>query len=218
MKLAVIGATGLVGNAVVKEAAGRGHEVVAFARHIDKVYKDDKVIPEVADVNAPEFAEQLKGFDGVISTFNGGWTNPNSGADTAKGAKSITAAAKKAAVPYILIVGGAGSLYVAPGKQLIDTPDFPEAIYPAANAARNWLNDLKKESGLNWAFISPAAAFASGEISFERTGNYRMGQDDVMYTGDKPADISVADLAVAIVDDVEKRGHLHKRFTVAEAE
>jgi len=135
MKIAVIGATGYVGNAVVKELAARGHKVTAFARNIDKVFAADNVTAVAADVTAADFADKLQGFDAVVSAFNPGWNNPNIGADFAKGAAAITEAAKAAAVPYLLVVGGAGSLYVAPGVQLIDTPEFPQEIFAGANAA-----------------------------------------------------------------------------------
>ena len=99
MKIAVIGATGYVGNAVVKELAARGHKVTAFARNTGKVFAADNVNAVAADVNATDFADKLQGLDAVVSAFNPGWNNPNIGADFAKGAAAITEAAKAAAVP-----------------------------------------------------------------------------------------------------------------------
>ncbi|TDQ59868.1 hypothetical protein EDC45_0530 [Mesocricetibacter intestinalis] len=214
MRIAVIGATGTVGRGVVAEAAARGHQVTAFARNVENVQKSDNIRAVDFDVNAPEFAGQLKGFDAVVSAFNSGWTNPNAGADFAKGAAAITEAAKQAAVPYLLVVGGAGSLYIAPGVQLIDTAEFPKEIYPGANAARNWLKELQARRDLNWAFISPPPAFL-GDIH-SRSGRYRLGKDEVMFSGEQPANISLPDLACAIIDDVETKRHLFSRFTVAE--
>lgn len=215
-KFAVIGATGYVGSAVVAELASRGHQVVAFARNVDKVAQADNVQAVQVDVLSPDFAKQLQGFDGVVSAFNAGWNNPNIGADFTRGANAIVQSAKTAQVPYLLIVGGAGSLFVAPNVQLIDTPEFPKEIYDAANSARNLLNDLKDRCDVNWAFISPPALLGvTGGYSEERTGSYRLGEDDVLMNGDVPAGISVADLAIAIVDDVENKAHLFKRFTVA---
>lgn len=215
-KIAVIGATGYVGSAVVAELAGRGHQVTAFARNIDKVAKADNIQAVSFDVNSADFAEQLKGFDAVVSAFNPGWTNPNIAEDFTRGANAITEAAKAAQVPYLLIVGGAGSLYVAPNVQLIDTDAFPQEIFAGANAARNLLNDLRDRRDVNWAFISPPALLgATGGYSEDHTGEYRLGNEELLMNGEAPAGISVADLAIAIADDAEQQAHLFKRFTVA---
>ena len=216
MNLAVIGATGYVGDAVVRELAARGHAVTAFARNPAKVFAAPNVRAVAADVTAADFAAQLAGFDAVVSAFNPGWTNPHIGRDFRAGYAAILAAAKSAGVPYLLIVGGAGSLYIAPGVQVIDTPDFPKEIYDGANAARDLLTELRGRNDLNWAFISPPICLgADGGHSEDRTGKYRLGGDDALMDGDAPADISVADLAIAIADDVEQKAHLHQRFTVA---
>ena len=216
MKFAVIGATGYVGNAVVQELAARGHDVTAFARNTGKVFAAPNVRAVAADVTAAGFVEQLAGFDAVVSAFNPGWTNPNMGRDFRDGYAAILAAAKSAGVPYLLIVGGAGSLYIAPGVQVIDTPDFPKEIYDGANAARELLTELRGRNDLNWAFISPPICLgADGGHSEDRTGKYRLGGDDALMNGDAPAGISVADLAIAIADDVAQKAHLHQRFTVA---
>ena len=216
MNLAVIGATGYVGDAVVRELAARGHNITAFARNPAKVLAAANVRAVAADVTAADFAAQLAGFDAVVSAFNPGWTNPHIGRDFRAGYAAILAAAKTAQVPYLLVVGGAGSLYVAPGVQLIDTPEFPQEIFDGANAARELLRDLQARADLNWSFISPPARLgAEAGFSEERTGKYRLGQDDLLMDGDAPAGISVADLAVAIADDVEQKAHLHQRFTVA---
>lgn len=216
MKIAVIGATGYVGRAVVAELAARGHQVVALARQVEQVVAAENVSAVAADIHSADFVQQLQGVDGVVSAFNAGWSNPNIGADYTRGAAAIVAAAKAAQVPYLLVVGGAGSLYVAPDLQVIDTPDFPREIYDGANAARHLLADLKQRDDVNWAFVSPPARLgADGGFSEERTGTYRLGKDDLLMDGELPAGISVADLAIAIADDVEQRAHLHQRFTVA---
>lgn len=215
-KIAVIGATGYVGAAVVKELADRSHQVVGFARNVDKVLKANNIKAIAFDVENAKFAEQLAGFDAVVSAFNPGWHNPNIGADFTRGANAILEAAKTAAIPYLLVVGGAGSLYVAPNLQVIDTPDFPKEIYDGANAARHLLNDLRDRRDVNWAFISPPACLGEeGGFSEERLGSYRLGGEGLLMNGDEPAGISVADLAIAIADDVEQKAHLFQRFTVA---
>ncbi|MFC0820488.1 NAD(P)-dependent oxidoreductase [Moraxella marmotae] len=178
--------------------------------------KADNIQAVAFDVNSADFAEQLQGFDAVVSAFNPGWTNPNIGAEFTQGANAIVAAAKQANVPYLLIVGGAGSLYVAPNVQLIDTPDFPKEILDGANAARLLLGELQDRRDVNWSFISPPAMLgADAGFSEERTGEYRLGGNDLLMNGDEPAGISVADLAIAIADDAEQKAHLHQRFTVA---
>ena len=89
-------------------------------------------------------------------------------------------------------------------------------MYPAADAVRVLLNELRPRRDINWAFLSPAAMFAVAPVTFERSGKYQIGQDDVILDKNgAPADISVADLACAIADDVEKKAHLFQRFTVA---
>lgn len=216
-KIAVIGATGYVGTAVVKELAERGHQVVAFARNVEKVEQTKNVQAVAFDVENANFAKQLKGVDAVISAFNPGWTNPNIGADFTRGANAIIEAAKIAEVPYLLVVGGAGSLYVAPTLQVIDTPDFPKEIYDGANAARHLLNDLRERRDVNWAFVSPPAMLGvTGGYSEERTGSYRLGSEELLMNDGIPAGISVADFAIAVVDDIEQKAHLFQRFTVSE--
>lgn len=214
MKIAVIGATGLVGSATVKELAQREHEVKAIARNTEKVEAGQNIRAVQADVNDTDFYKHLEGVDAVVSAFNAGWANPNLAEDFTKGYKQILEAAKAAQVPYILVIGGAGSLYVAPELQVVDTPEFPKEIYPGANAARNLLNDLKPRRDVNWAFLSPAAMFAVNPVTFERTGKYRLGKDEVLLDKEgRPADISVSDLACVIADDVEQKKHLFERFT-----
>lgn len=168
-------------------------------------------------MNDPEFAQVLEGCDAVISAFNAGWDNPNLHDDFLKGYDSILKASKKAQVPYLLVVGGAESLYVKPGLQLIDTPEFPESVYDGADAARKLLDNLKERKDVNWAFVSPPAVFTVKPVRYERTGKYRLGKDEVQVDKNgEPADITAPDLAVALVDDVEKKAHLFERFTVAE--
>ncbi|OBX08309.1 histidine kinase [Gallibacterium salpingitidis] len=217
MKIAVIGATGLVGKGVTAELVERGHQVIGISRHADSLPKAENFTALPIDVNSGELVEALTGVDAVVSAFNGGWENSNLVADYNQGMSNILQAAEQTKVPYLLVVGGAGCLYVAPNLQLVDTKEFPPEIYPAADAIRQWLNKLKNNLTLNWAFISPAAMFAVNPPRFVATGKYRVGGNQVLLDQNgQPADISVPDLAKAIADDVEKKAHLHQHFTVAE--
>ena len=219
MKFAVIGATGYVGKAVVKELSSRGHEVTAFARHVEKVEKAQNVHAVAADVNAPDFAKKLEGFDAVVSAFHPGWTTQDIGPNYAKGGDAIVEAARKAKVSYLLIVGGAGCLLVdAKGTRLYETKGFPEAIWPTSNSATKLLLSLEQDKSVNWAFICPPAMLGvTGNYSEERRGKYREGGHELMMDSNgASAGISVADLAIAIADAAEKKSHLHDYWTVAD--
>ena len=173
MKIAVIGATGYVGNAVVQELAGRGHEVTAFTRNTDKVFQAQNVAAVSADVNAADFADKLAGFDAVVSAFNPGWNNPNIGADFTRGANNIVEAAKAAQVPYLLIVGGAGSLYVAPGLQVIDTPDFPKEIFRRCQCRTPSLGRTPAAPRRELVFRFPSGTTGRGR-RFQRRQNWQI--------------------------------------------
>jgi putative NADH-flavin reductase len=212
MKLALIGATGFVGKAVLNEALTRGHEVTAIARDTTKVeLSSDKLTLVAADVyDADKLAEVLKGNDAIVNTFNAGWANPNLYNDFIKGSEAIQQAAKTAGVKRILVVGGAGSLYAAPGLQLVDTPQFPAEWKAGATAARDYLNTLRKEEELDWTFLSPAINLHPGE----RTGKFRLGTEEPVFNEAGQAEISVEDMAVAIIDELENNQFIKRRFTL----
>ena len=217
MKIALIGGTGFVGKAVLEELLGRGHTVTALARDPAKYAPRDGVTAVLADVTSGAQVERaVAGHDAVISAYNPGWTAPALYDDFMAGTRGVLAGVKAAGVKRLLVVGGAGSLFVAPGVQLMDTPEFkelvPASILPGVRAARDALTLIQGEAALDWTFLSPAAALVPGE----RTGRFRIGADDVLMTVDgQPAGISVADLAVAIVDEIETPAHIRRRFTVA---
>lgn len=216
MKLAIIGASGFVGSVVTREALDRGHQVTALARNPEKITaKGDKLNVVEADVfNEADLVEALRGHDAVINAYNPGWTNPNIYADFIKGFKAIQQAVKKSGVKRLFIIGGGGSLYVAPDTQLVDTPQFPEEYKAGAQALRDYLNDIKKETELEWTFLSPAIEMHQG-TSGERKGAYRKGLENPVFNEAGRSIISVEDLAVAILDEIERPQHIRERFTVA---
>jgi uncharacterized protein len=215
MKVALIGA-GFVGSAILKELTNRGHEVKVLVRNPDKVTVSNNKVTVVAAnaLQADEVAEQVKGSDAVISAYNAGWTNPNLYHDFLKGSQAIQAGVKKAGVKRYIVIGGAGSLYVAPDTQLIDTPQFPADYITGASAARDYLNILKQEQELDWTFLSPAIEMHQG-TSGERKGTYRKGLENPVFDANSRSIISVEDIAVAIVDELENPKHIRQRFTVA---
>ena len=213
-KVAIIGASGFVGSNLVKEATNRGLEVTAIARNVEKINVENinKVAVDVNQVN--ELSEALKGHDVVISAFNAGWTNPNLYDDFIKGSESIQQAVKQAGVQRMIVVGGAGSLYANEKEQLVDSPDFPADIKPGATAARDYLNTLKEEKELDWVFFSPAIEMHPG-VTIGRTGKYRLGKDQPIFDENMVSKLSPEDVAVVLIDEIEKPKYHKERFTAA---
>jgi putative NADH-flavin reductase len=210
MKIAIIGATGFVGSAILNELADRKHEITAIARTPKDSANATWIAADVYDAAA--LAETLKGHDVVVNAFNPGWTNPNIYDDSIKGSKAIQEAVKQSGLKRFITIGGAGSLFVAPGLQAIDTPDFPNDIYDGANAARDYLNIIKEEKELDWAFFSPAFEMHAGTKT-GRTGKYRLGLENPVFNEEQRSILSVEDLAVVIADEIETPKHHQIRFT-----
>ena len=212
MKIALIGGTGFVGSAVLEELLQRGHQVTALARDPAKYPARDGLTVAKADVlDAAQVADAVRGADAVVSAYNPGWKEPEIYNVFLLGTRAVFDGVKRGGVKRLLVVGGAGSLFVAPGVQGVDTPHFPAEWKQGALAAREALNLIKAETSLDWTFLSPAAILEPGP----RTGKFRLGADEMLMNGDAPAKISVTDLAVAIADEIEKPQHLQKRFTAA---
>jgi putative NADH-flavin reductase len=211
MKIAVIGATGFVGSVIVQEALQRGHAVTAIMRNPDKLTPQVNLHPKQGDVyNEDEVVRLVVGHDAVISAFNPGWNNPDLYNEQVKGARSIINGVKKAGVKRLLFVGGAGSLEVEPGVQSVDLPGFPPEYKQGALATREALNMLRKETNLDWSFLSPSADLFPGQ----RTGKFRLGTDQLLEDTQGKSRISVEDYATAMIDEVEKPKHIRRRFTV----
>ena len=211
MKIALIGATGFVGSAILKEALYRAHEVTAIVRNSDTLTPHEKLRPMKGDVyNEDEVVRLVAGHDAVISAFNPGWNNPDIYNQQVKGARSIINGVKEAGVKRLLFVGGAGSLEVKPGVQSVDLPGFPPEYKQGALATREALNLLRKEPSLDWSFLSPSADLFPGQ----RTGKFRLGTDQLLADAQGKSRISVEDYATAMIDEVEKPKHIRQRFTV----
>lgn len=200
MKIALIGATGNAGACLLKELIRRGHTVTAIVRNPEKVPAHPQVIAKKGDVyDQSGLASLLKGHDAVISSVHFAASDP----------KKLIEAVRASGVKRYLVVGGAGSLEVAPGRKLIDTPEFPAPYKAEAAAGGVFLDLLRAEKELEWTFLSPSAMFVAGE----RTGKFRLGTDQLL-TNDKGSSISFEDYAIAMVDEIEKPQHVQRRFTV----
>lgn len=213
-KVAVIGATGFVGTQIVNELVNRGYGVEAIVRDASKVQQNENVSAKSVDVNnVDELANALKGNDAVISAFNAGWTNPNLYDDFLNGSVNIENAVEKSGVKRFITVGGAGSLFIE-GNQLVDGPDFPAEIKPGATAARDYLNKIKENNTLDWTFFSPAIEMHQGTAGV-RTGKYRTGLENPVFNEEGRSVLSVEDVAVVLVDELEQNNHIRERFTAA---
>ena len=215
MNVALIGATGFVGSQVLKELVSRGHQVTAIARNPDKIdVTDDLITPVAANVLDPlEVTASVTGTDAVVATYNPGWTNPNIYKEFLEGAQSIQQGVKDSGVTRFLLVGGAGSLEVAPGVQLVDTPEFPEEYKAGSEANRDYLNLLRKETELEWTYLSPAIEMHPGTSSY-KSGTYKTSLETPVFNEQGRSIIAVEDLAKAVVDEIENPQYIQKRFTV----
>ncbi|MFD1140745.1 NAD(P)-dependent oxidoreductase [Larkinella insperata] len=212
MKIALIGASGFVGSSLLNEALNRGHEVTAIVRHPEKITaENERLTVQKGDAqNDDDVASLVAGHDAVVSAYNPGWDNPNIYDDSLVGLQAIQSGTKNSGVKRLLVVGGAGSLEIAPGLQLVDTPQFPEAWKAGALAARDYLTILRKETDLDWTFLSPAIMLEPGE----RTGKFRLGTEQPVFDANGDSKISVNDLSVALLDELENPQFIRQRFTL----
>ena len=209
----LIGASGFVGTAILNELLNRGHKVTAIVRDPTKVTASNPNLKVVqADVTDTDvLIEASKGKDAVISAYNPGWKNPNIYEETLKNYPLIVDSVKKAGVERLLIVGGAGTLFYAPGKMVMDADDIPAKLLPGIKSLGEfYLNTLRKENDIDWIFLSPAANMTPGE----RTGKFRIGKDDLVVDVNGDSNISVEDYAMAMVDELEQKHHHKERFTI----
>jgi putative NADH-flavin reductase len=201
MKIAVAGASGRAGSEITKELSRRGHTVTAIARNPEKIANLPSVTPTKGDVLDQAGLTRLwAGHDVAISSIH----------FLASAPEKLIGAAKASGVGRYLVVGGAGSLEVAPGVKLVTTPGFPAQYKAEAEAGSAFLDLLRQEKELNWTFISPPALFVEGE----RTGKFRLGTDQLLTAADGKSWITFADYAIALADEIERPSHLRQRFTV----
>ncbi len=202
MKVALIGATGRGGSRILDELVSRGHQVTAIARNIDALGARDGVTGRQGDVaEGAGLTALLRGHEAVISAVHFLPTD----------ARKLIDSVKASGAPRFLVMGGAASLETADGSKLIDSPHFPPEYGPEARAAIAFLKLLKEEPELDWTFLSPAALIEPGE----RTGRFRVGGDKLLTDAEGNSRISFADYAIAMVDELERKEHSRKRFSVA---
>jgi len=211
MKIALIGATGFIGSKLLAEALSRNHQITALVSRPERVPSHPNVTAVRTDVlDQAALAAQFKGHDAVISAFSG-HAQGNIYDYYLQGLKSIIGAVKQAGGLRFLVVGGAGSLEVAPGVQVVDTPDFPAQWKQSALGAREALNLLRQEPQLDWTMLSPAAYIEPGV----RTGKFQLGTDQLLVDAEGQSRISLEDYAVAMIDELERPAHPRSRFTLA---
>ena len=186
---------------ILAELLDRGHDVTGIVRHPEKLQPHPRLIGKRGDINDEDaLAQLLSGHDAVISSVRFVSSDPH----------ILLRAVKGAGVERVLVVGGAGSLEVAPGVQLVDDPKFPKEYRGEALAGREFLNVLREEQELDWTFLSPSALFLPGE----RTGKFRLGMDQLLKDANGQSMISHEDFAIALIDELEQPSHSHQRFTV----
>jgi uncharacterized protein len=207
MKIAIVGASGKAGSLILKEAVSRGHNVTAIVRNASKLQDKNTAVIEkdVFDLTA----DDLTAFDVVVNAFGA----PLGEEQAHVNAGNALIEALKGTKTRLLVVGGAGSLFVDENKtvRLIDTPEFPDFVKPTAKGQGRNLEELLKTNDLTWTFVSPSAVF---DAEGKRTGSYQSGKDHLLVNSKGESYISYADFAIAVVDEVENPKHLNERFTV----
>lgn len=206
--IAVIGANGKAGSRILEEAKARGHQVTAIVRDASKL--EGKDIPYIEKEILQLTSEDLAGFDVVVNAFAAPIGQEE---QYVEAGNVLIGALQNKPDTRLFVVGGAGSLYVNEEKtlKLMDTPEFPDFVYPTASNAGKNLEILQGTDNLNWTYLSPSANFALGR----RTGSYIHGKDHLLVNSAGESYVSYDDFAIAVVDEIEQPKHIRERFTVA---
>jgi uncharacterized protein len=211
MKIVIYGASGRIGSRTVSEALARGHDVTAVVRSSSKFELSGARLRLVAadPLDAAEVARSAAGHDVAISALGGASARPGLHVDAAR---ALLAGLASAGVARLIVVGGAGSLETEPGVRVVDDPEFPEAWKPEALGQADALAFYRAaDSDVEWTYLSPAGVTAPGE----RRGSYRTGGDTLLRDANGNSNISMEDLAGALLDEAENARHARTRFTVA---
>ncbi|HEX4283555.1 MAG TPA: NAD(P)-dependent oxidoreductase [Terracidiphilus sp.] len=206
MKVVLFGASGMIGSRILQELLQRGHSVVAVVRHPEKIAAGKATVVKGDVMDQASVTSAAQGTDAAISAYSPPQDNPQL---VVAAAHALLAGLTSAGVKRVLVVGGAGSLEVAPGVQLVDTPTFPAAWKAIALAHRDVLPVLKA-SDRDWSYFSPAAFIQPGE----RTGKFTVGGTKLVTDAKGESRISAEDYAIAAVDEIESSKHLRQQFTV----
>jgi putative NADH-flavin reductase len=200
MKVALIGVTGAVGSRVAKELLARNHTVTGISRHPETASKIDGVAYKAGDVaDKNTLAKLFSGHDAVISSVRFLDSDP----------RTLIDAVKQSGVKRYLVVGGAGTLELQPGLSVLDAGKVPEAHVAEVRAGKIFLDMIRAENNLDWSFLSPSSMLMPGQ----RTGKFRLGGDALLRDDSGKSHISMEDLAVALVDELEQGKHIKRRFT-----
>ena len=204
-KIAVVAANGKAGQLIVKEAVSRGMDVTAFVRGENRTAAEKSVVMDIMDIEASDLA----GFDAVVDAF-GAWTPETLDQHSTTLAHLCDCVAGTNV--RLLVVGGAGSLYVDPEHTMTvsETPDFPDAFKPLAAAMAKALGELRGRDDVKWTYISPAGDF---QADGERTGSYTLGGEELTLNAAGESVISYADYAIAMVDEIESGDHIQQRIS-----
>jgi putative NADH-flavin reductase len=207
VEIALYGATGKAGSRILNELVARGHRVTAIVRDAARLRQQDPLVQvKRDDLSDPgRIAAAVNGADAVVSAYGAPQRDP----DAIVGVTERQIAALNGSAARLVVVGGAGGLFVAPGVALVDSAYMPEAALPIARAHVKAFNTLRA-SAIDWTYLAPAAYFEPGE----RTGKFRLGKDELIANAQQESRISMEDYAIALVDELEVPRHHRQRFSI----